>query len=132
MIDKKVVYTIISTNKRIDQVKVANEELNKRVESLEDRYQRTLQKPELEKEPEQRTTLVSLTTTESQILQILLTEGGKTAPEIEKKIGKTREHTSRLMKKLWQEGYVERDTHTIPFTYRPTKELKIKAQTQTA
>ena len=43
---------------------------------------------------------------------------------IMEKIGKTREHTSRLMKKLWQEGYIERDTNSIPFIYRPTKELE--------
>ena len=47
-----------------------------------------------------------------------------TAPKVEKKIGKTREHTARLMKKLWQEGYIERDTHRMPFRYRPTKRLK--------
>jgi CRP-like cAMP-binding protein len=31
-----------------------------------------------------------------------------TASKMVKKIRKTREHTSRLMKKLWKEGYRER------------------------
>ena len=69
-------------------------------------------------------TLFKLTKTEKEILQILITDGAKTAPEIERTIKKTREHTSRLMKKLWQEGYIERDTNSIPFIYRPTKELE--------
>lgn len=64
------------------------------------------------------------TETEMIILQVLMTGGAKTAPEVEHKIGKTREHTARLMKKLWQEGYIERDTHQIPYVYRVTEKLK--------
>ena len=65
-----------------------------------------------------------LTETENIILQFLLSEGPKTAREVEAKIEKTREHTARLMKKLWQEGYVERETHKIPFTYRAAGALR--------
>jgi len=50
------------------------------------------------------------------------------APKVEKKIRKTREHTARLMKKLWQEEYIERDTNRKPFTYRPTKKLLKKTR----
>ena len=64
------------------------------------------------------------TETEMIILQFIITEGAKTAPEVENKIGKTREHTARLMKKLWQEGYIERDTHQLPYVYRVTEKLK--------
>jgi DNA-binding MarR family transcriptional regulator len=64
------------------------------------------------------------TETEMIILQFLMTEGAKTAPEVEHKIGKTREHTARLMKKLWQEGYIERDTHRIPYIYRINENFK--------
>jgi len=73
---------------------------------------------------------IKLTETERSILQLLTEEGVKTAPQIEAKIGKTREHTARLMKKLWQEGYIERDTHRIPYIYRITESLtKIKIKT---
>jgi len=65
-----------------------------------------------------------LTETENIVLQFLLSEGPKTAREVEAKIEKTREHTARLMKKLWQEGYVERETHKIPFTYRAAGALR--------
>ena len=66
----------------------------------------------------------NLTETEHFVLQFLINEGTKSAPEVEKKIEKTREHTARLMKKLWQEGYIERDTHLIPYVYRITEKLK--------
>lgn len=59
-----------------------------------------------------------LTPTEEYIIRLLRTEGPKTSRQIEAKINKTREHTARLMKKLWELGYVERETHKTPFTYR--------------
>ena len=67
--------------------------------------------------------LDGLTDTEKQILTILVKEGEKTAPEIEKIIDKTREHTSRLMKKLFREGYVNRNTHKIPYVYTANNNL---------
>ncbi len=68
----------------------------------------------------------NLTETERDILQFLTNEGAKTAPEVEKRVGKTREHTARLMKKLWQEGYIERDTHKIPYVYQTTENFKMR------
>ena len=67
--------------------------------------------------------LDGLTDTEKQILIILVKEGDKTAPEIEKIIDKTREHTSRLMKKLFRDGYVNRNTHKIPYVYKANNNL---------
>jgi uncharacterized coiled-coil DUF342 family protein len=64
-----------------------------------------------------------VTATEKAVLDYLLLEGPRTAREIEVKIDKTREHTARLMKKLWQQGYVERETNRIPFTYRASDAL---------
>ncbi len=65
-----------------------------------------------------------LTATEMKVLKVLATSGPKTASEIREIIGKTREHSGRLMKKLFLEGYVERDTTTIPYTYRISKRIK--------
>lgn len=67
--------------------------------------------------------LNGLTDTEKQILTILVKDGEKTAPEIEKMIDKTREHTSRLMKKLFRDGYVNRNTHKIPYVYKANNNL---------
>ncbi len=101
------------------------------IELFKKEQKESLQKPILNLPPDQRKSFVKLTRTEIQIIQILLSEGAKTAPKIMDEINKTREHTSRLMKKLWQEGYIERDTNSIPFIYRPTKELKKRINIET-
>jgi DNA-binding Lrp family transcriptional regulator len=58
------------------------------------------------------------------VLEILALEGPKTAPEIKDRIKLSREHTARLMKKVYEEGYVERGTTKIPFKYRIKKEME--------
>ena len=75
--------------------------------------------------------LAPLTETELSVLEMLAMEGPKTAPEIKVRIGLSREHTARLMKKLYEEGYLERDTSKIPFKYRIKKEMeKLLKKTQ--
>jgi hypothetical protein len=63
------------------------------------------------------------TTTEHYILNLIL-EDSLTSNEIKKAIGKTREHTSRLMKKLFELKLVDRDTTTKPFKYKLTEQGK--------
>jgi DNA-binding MarR family transcriptional regulator len=65
-----------------------------------------------------------LTETELMVLETIGKEGEKTAPEIKEKIGLTREHTARLMKKLYKDGYLERDTHKMPYIYRLKEEMQ--------
>jgi predicted transcriptional regulator len=52
----------------------------------------------------------------------LLQEAPRTAREIQYNVGKTREHISRLMKKLHDEGLVDRNMNTKPFIYKITDE----------
>lgn len=73
-------------------------------------------------------TLARLTETELQVLEILRIEGAKTSRELERLIGRTREHTARIMKKLYLEGYVDRDTHKLPYVYRVNEKLKAALQ----
>ena len=69
--------------------------------------------------------LNSITTpTELQVLTLLADEGPKSAPEIGKLVGRSREHTARLMKKLFDEGYVRRDQARIPFRYSTVERVK--------
>lgn len=56
----------------------------------------------------------------------LITEKSMTSRDIQITIGRTREHTSRLMKKLFEEGYVERNMKTKPFAYYITDKGKAK------
>ncbi|TBR23816.1 MAG: MarR family transcriptional regulator, partial [Candidatus Nitrosotenuis sp.] len=44
-----------------------------------------------------------------------------TSRDIQITIGRSREHTSRLMKRLFEEGLVERNTKMKPFTYKITE-----------
>ena len=68
--------------------------------------------------------LAPLTPTELKVLEILSVEGDKTVREIRNRIGLTREHTGRLMKSLYDKGYVERRTDKIPYVYRIKKEME--------
>ena len=70
-------------------------------------------------------TLNSITTpTELQVLTLLGNDGPKSAPEIGRFVGRSREHTARLMKKLFDEGYVRRDQSRIPFRYSTVERVK--------
>jgi len=68
--------------------------------------------------------LAPLTPTELAALEFLASEGPKTAPQIKWRIRLSREHTARLMKKLYESGYLERDTNKIPFKYSVKKEME--------
>ncbi len=65
------------------------------------------------------------------VLKLLL-EGPKTARQIESVIGRSREHTARLMKKLFEMGYVSRDMASKPYTYTITEAGKTILSPQVA
>jgi CRP-like cAMP-binding protein len=50
----------------------------------------------------------------------LLAERPRTSREVQLAVGRTREHTARLMKKLHDSGLVSRDANTKPFRYQVT------------
>jgi len=50
----------------------------------------------------------------------LITNGPMTSRDVEVTFGKSREHVSRLMKKLFEDGFVGRDTSTRPYRYTIT------------
>lgn len=77
-------------------------------------------------------TLASLTDTEIKILELIANQGEKTAIQIRNEIKLTREHTARLMKKLYISGYVERRTDRTPYVYRLKKEMEPFLGTQKA
>ncbi len=72
--------------------------------------------------------LAALTDTEITVLEMLSKEGAKTAPEIKERVHLSREHTARLMKKLYEEGYLEREAGKIPFRYSIKKEMEALLQ----
>jgi CTP-dependent riboflavin kinase len=72
--------------------------------------------------------LATLTDTEIQVLEMLSKEGSKTAPEIKESVHLSREHTARLMKKLYEDGYLEREAGKLPFRYSIKKEMEALLQ----
>jgi predicted transcriptional regulator len=112
----------------LPKIEKLNERINKVVKAQED-IARQISKP---KEVQIRgvipirreQALAQLTSTELRVLEILTNEGQKTAPEIKNKIGLTREHTARLMKKLYEKGYVEREEVKTPYAYRVKEEMR--------
>lgn len=59
----------------------------------------------------------SLDPTANQILTFLVA-GSRTPHEIQEHIGRSREHTARLMKRLFEQGFVDRNETKRPFVYR--------------
>ena len=60
----------------------------------------------------------------------LITTREMTSRDIQITIGRSREHTSRLMKRLFEEGFVQRNNKTKPFTYQITEKGKAKLGNQ--
>ena len=52
----------------------------------------------------------------------LVTDKSMTSRDIQITLGRSREHTSRLMKKLFEEGYVQRNEKVKPYTYSITQQ----------
>lgn len=126
-IEKKVVGQIKRIDKRLDDVIATQERIMKKMEEIEKVEHKVPVIPEAKIETvipiKRERALAPLTETELNVLEILATEGEKTAPETKDKIKLTREHTARLMKKLYDAGYLERDTQKIPYAYRIKKEM---------
>ncbi|MDH5416061.1 MAG: MarR family transcriptional regulator [Nitrosopumilus sp.] len=58
----------------------------------------------------------------------LITNKTMTSRDIQITLKRSREHTSRLMKKLFEEGYVQRNTESKPYTYSITEKGLAKVE----
>jgi len=58
----------------------------------------------------------------------LITNKAMTSRDIQITLKRSREHTSRLMKKLFEEGYVQRNTESKPYTYSITEKGLAKVE----
>jgi hypothetical protein len=67
------------------------------------------------------TPTIHYSSTSDYILKLLV-EKSRTSREIQTAIGRTREHTSRLMRKLYESNLVSRDNSHKPFGYKITNE----------
>jgi len=56
----------------------------------------------------------------------LITNNSMTSRDIQITLGRSREHTSRLMKKLFEDGFVKRNSTSKPYSYSITQKGKEK------
>ena len=126
-VEQKLSKQIEKTDKKVNDLTASQERIVRRIAEVEKaRYKAP--KPEAKIEAaipiKKEKALAPLTETELAVLEILAKEKEKTAPEIRGEIRLTREHTARLMKKLYEDGYLERDTRKMPYTYRLKEEMQ--------
>lgn len=114
---------------KIKDIEASQETLKLKITGFEDQIQKfTSFPPEVRNEPviliKRDKAMAALNDTEIAVLEMLSKEGAKTAPEIKERVHLSREHTARLMKKLYEEGYLEREEGKIPFRYSIKKEME--------
>jgi DNA-binding MarR family transcriptional regulator len=124
----QITQRLYGAEKKVGELTASQEVLMNRVSSLEQRPQQILTTPEVNLQgviPIRREKAMSqLTDTEVSVLEMLAAEGSKTAPEIKERVKLSREHTARLMKNLYEEGYLDRETEKIPFRYSVKREME--------
>ena len=125
---EKMLKQLEEMDKQVRDVITLQKATDARISDLEEQAKKPSRIPEARVEAvipiKREKALAPLTETELSVLEMLAMEGAKTAPEIKDRIKLSREHTARLMKKLYEEGYLERDTRKIPFKYRVKKEME--------
>ena len=76
-------------------------------------------------EPSSRVPNMSFEDSVTHVLK-LITSGPMTSRDIEVTLGKSREHISRLMKKLFEDGFVGRDASARPYRYTITEKGRVR------
>jgi DNA-binding MarR family transcriptional regulator len=124
---EKALTRIEALDKRLGEVESTKDSLLQRIAKIEKQRpsRREAEAKILSPIPIKREkALAPLTETELTVLQLLAAEGQKTGPKIKEQIKLSREHTARLMKKLYEKGYLERSANKIPFTYSLKEEMR--------
>jgi predicted transcriptional regulator len=125
---EKLLTGLDEVDKKVRDAMVSQEALTAKISAMEEQSQQFSMAPEARIEAvmpiKREKALAPLTETELSVLEMLSSQGPKTAPEIKEKIKLSREHTARLMKKLYESGYLERETSKIPFKYSVKKEME--------
>jgi DNA-binding MarR family transcriptional regulator len=126
--DASILSKIAEVETKTQNIEAAHQTLKTKITEVEEQMQKLSTVPEIRSEPvipiRRDKAMAALTDTEVTVLEILSAEGSKTAPEIKERVQLSREHTARLMKKLYEKGYLERETGKIPFRYSIKKEMK--------
>lgn len=125
---KSISMRLADLEKKTSDSVASQEAITSKITSLEEQTKQFKLAPEMHLEGviplKREKAMAQLTDTEVAVLELLVSEGAETAPEIKERVKLSREHTARLMKKLYEEGYLERETGKIPFKYSVKKEME--------
>ena len=120
---------LIDMKIRLDSIQMMQETQEISQEQIPNQKEQKVQQEPLiiakEQKPKERIQNIQFGNATDHVLR-LITEKPMTSRDIQITIGRTREHTSRMLKKLFEEGFVERDMSTKPFTYKITNKGLIK------
>jgi chromosome segregation ATPase len=126
--NQNVLNALTEASAKMRNMEASHDALKMQIAGVEEQVKKFSAAPELRVEPvmpiRRDKAIGALTDTEIAVLEMLSAEGAKTAPEIKERVQLSREHTARLMKKLYEEGYLERETGKIPFKYCVKKEME--------
>jgi len=119
---------LTSLQSKINDIETSQETIKTKIAGFEEQIKKFKITPEIGNEPvipiKRDKAMATLTDTEIAVLEMLSSQGPKTAPEIKDRVHLSREHTARLMKKLYEQGYLEREVDKIPFSYSIKKEME--------
>ena len=125
--EQAVLLRLDESDKKREELSAVQKEILQKIEALDKVERKLSAMPEAKIEAvipiKRERALAPLTETELTVLETLAAEGEKTAPEINEKLQLSREHMSRLMRKLYVNGYLERNTQKIPYPYRIKEEM---------
>ena len=122
---------LIDLKIKLDAIDLENlsfsQEIPQNVEKIEEKPAQVVEKPveivpKVEPAPAQvtRTPNMSSDNIIDAVLR-LITDKSRTSRDIQITLGKSREHISRTMKKMSDDGLVERNTNTKPYSYSITQ-----------
>ncbi len=124
---------------KVSELSVKMDETDKTITSLREEIQSLARRrPVIAVQPSvegaipmrQDAVLDQLTPTELGVLMLIEETGEASGPAIREKVNKTREHTARLLKKLFDSGFIDRNTSGMPYRYSVRKEIKALIQQQ--
>ena len=135
----EAVKVVKDNSEKVSALSVKMDEADKTVASLREEMQSLARRrPVFAVQPavegaipmRQDAVLDQLTPTELGVLMLIEEIGEASGPAIREKVNKTREHTARLLKKLFDSGFIDRNTSGMPYRYSVRKEIKELIQQQ--
>jgi hypothetical protein len=120
---KRVIEKVDGVQKNLKSVEQEIQDMRIRVDQLSVSRGQSVRAPVAPPGVVTEDTLAKLTPTEKMALELLVA-GPKAGPEIGRLMAKSREHTARLMKSLFEQGFVEREANRQPYEYRLNAKVK--------